>query len=131
MNRLLQEGGTVQYWVANTQWLFLRQPAPGCTVEELYAQVQTLEHKFYDFVGAVIISPPEYPYQLFNKSRFLFLQGNYAKIASPVTSKHKWSGMELLLDPVHHGKIFCHSILVKNSIHFIGFGLNYTGKHLH
>ena len=131
VNRLLQEGGSVQYWVANTHWWFLRQPAPGCTTEELYAQVLAVQDNFYDCVGMLIIGRRHYSHQLLDKRRFLFLQGSYDRMSAPATSQHKWSGMELLLDPTHHGKIFCHGMFVKEAADFLGFGLNYTGKPLH
>ncbi|DBA84447.1 TPA: hypothetical protein ACH3X1_006080 [Trebouxia sp. C0004] len=47
---------------------------------------------------------PSYSGRLLEDERFLFLQENYPKIASLPHPSRKWSGMELLLDPHHHGK---------------------------
>ena len=74
-------------------------------MDELYALVTAL-HKNHDCVGIVIISGSQYGtgQQLLDEDRFWFLQGDYGKIASAVTSGNTFSGLELLLDSCHHGK---------------------------
>lgn len=65
---------------------------------------------------------------LLEVERFLFLQGQYDKIASAPVPSRKWSGTEILLDLCHHGRVFIHSIFVMDAPTYKEFGINYTGK---
>lgn len=69
-----------------------------------------------------------YSGRLLEVIRFLFLQGQYDKIASAPVPSCKWSGMEILLDVCHHGKVFIHSIFVMDAPTYKEFGINYTNK---
>ena len=66
--------------------------------------------------------------RLLEEERFLFLQDDNEKIASASIPSRDWSGLELLLDPRHHGKVFIQSIFVMDAPTYKGFGINYTGK---
>ena len=117
----------VKYYIANTVWSFVREPAPECEVAELYAKIKASGNRFHDYVGVLIVTGQNYSQQLLDEGRFLSLQGQYDWIASPSTAGQQWSGMELLLGAEHHQKIYCHGIFVANCISYDGFGLNYTG----
>lgn len=125
INRLVQEGCTVRYWTGNATWTFDRMAAPGCTIPELHVRVQPGQ-ELYDFVGIAITAKPTYPGRLLEVERFLFLQGNYIKLASNSYPNRRWTGMELLLDPSHWGKVFIHGIHIAEAWSYKQFGLNYT-----
>ena len=127
INRLLQEGCTVKYWTGNANWTFKRLPAPGCTIPELHVQVRP-GPKLYKFVSILIIAPSSYPQRLLEVETFLFLQGDYRKVASMMYPDRPWTGMELLLDQIHWGKVFIHGIYVSEAESYKQFGLNYTGR---
>lgn len=40
INRLIQEGCSVQYWTGNAAWTFGRRVAQGCSVPELHVVVE-------------------------------------------------------------------------------------------
>ena len=127
INRLVQEDCTVKYWTGNAAWTFGRRTAQGCTIPELHVTVQPGPVSF-DFVGIAVAANSSYSGQLLDVSKFLFLQGSYDKIASMPIPSWKWSGMELLLEPQHHAKVFIQGIFVANAPSYKGFGINYTGK---
>ena len=129
INRLVQEDCTVNYCTGNAIWTFERFPAPGCTIPELHAKVQPALDLF-DFVSISVEAKPSYLGHLLEDESFLFLQGSYAKIASVPCSSRNWSGMELLLDQRHHGKVFIQSVLVTDAPTYKKFGINYTGKYI-
>lgn len=129
INRLVQEGCSVTYCTGNAKWTFERLVAPGCTIPELHVRVQPGPDLF-DFVGIAVVAKLSNSGRLLEDDRFLFLQGNYSKIASLPHASRKWSGMELLLDPHHHGKVFIQSIFVTDAPTYKEFGINYTGKRL-
>lgn len=108
-------------------WRFERRTSPGCTIPELHVKVQPGSDCF-EFVGIAIMTSSSYAGHLLENDRFLFFQGSYGKLASVPTASKKWSGLEILLDEPHHGKVFIHSIFVVNAPTYKGFGLNYTGK---
>ncbi|KAL0040317.1 hypothetical protein WJX77_003270 [Trebouxia sp. C0004] len=70
---------------------------------------------------------PSYSGRLLEDERFLFLQENYPKIASLPHPSRKWSGMELLLDPHHHGKVFIQSIYVTDAPTYQDWGSTTQG----
>ena len=127
INRLVQEGCTVRYWTGNATWTFERITAHCCSIPELHVIVQPGPEVF-DFVGIAIVASVNYASQLLDTARFLFLQGAYDRIASIPQSSRKWSGMELLLEERHVGKMFIQSIFVAEAPKYKGFGINYTGK---
>ena len=129
INRLVQEGSSVTYCTGNATWTFERLVSPGCTIPELHVRVQPGSDLF-EFVGIAVVAKPSYSGRLLEDERFLFLQENYPKIASLPHPSRKWSGMEILLDPRHHGKVFVQSIYVADAPTYKEFGINYTGKHL-
>lgn len=76
-----------------------------------------------------VMSTPNYRGRLLDVGRFLLLQGQYNKIsAPPLPSGSSMSGMELLLDQRHHGKVFIKGIFVAEASTYKAFGINYTGK---
>lgn len=107
--------------------MFERAFAPGCTIPELHVTVQP-GSDIFDFVGIAVTAESKYSGRLLEEDRFLFLQGCYDKIGSAPDSSRHWSGMELLLDPRHHGKIFNHGIFMQDAPAYMEFGMNYTGK---
>ena len=127
INRLIGEGCTVKYWTGNAAWTFDRRPTPGCSIPELHVTVQP-GGNVYDFVSIAIIAEPGYRGNLLETDNFLFLQGSYSKLASQMRPDMKLSGMELLLDQPHWGKVFIHGIFVTKAPFYKLFGLNYTGE---
>jgi len=123
----VQEGCTVTYWTGNATWTFKRLTAQGCTIPELHVTVQPGPDTF-DFVGIAIVAKSSYKGRLLETDRFLFLQGDYPSFASRVLPSRAWSGMELLLDQRHFGKVFIQGIFVAKAPSYKKFGLNYTGK---
>ena len=130
INRLIQEGCTVAYWTGNATWTFGRATTTGCTIPELHVTVQPGDDDMFDFVGIVIEAQSSCGCQLLEANHFLFLQGNYDKIASTPNPTTKWSGVELLLEQRHHAKVFIHGIFVADAQTYKGVGLNYTGMFL-
>ena len=128
INRLVQEGCTVRYWTGNATWTFGRVAAPGCTIPELHVRVQPGQ-ELYDYVGIAITADSSYQGRLLEIEKFLFLQGNYSKLASNSYPDRPWSGMELLLDQTHWGKVFIHGIYIQEAETYKQFGLNYTGSY--
>lgn len=129
INRLVQEGCTVKYWTGNATWTFARLTAPGCTKPELHVTVQPGQ-EVYHFVGIAISATPTHQQRLLQVDQCLFLQGNYSKIASEVNPKRRYTGMELLLDQSHWGKVFVQGMYVVDEETYKQFGLNYTGRSL-
>ena len=127
INRLVQEGCKVKYHTGNATWTFERLKTPGCTMPELHVRVQPGE-QLYDCVCIAIVTGPQYKGRLLELDRFLFLQGPYSHLASRVLPNQQWSGMELLLDQSHWGKVFIHGIFVAKASKYKEFGLNYTGE---
>ena len=127
INRLIQEGCTVRYWTGNAAWTFGRTTAQGCIIPELHVTVQPGPDLF-DFVGIAVAANSSYSDQLLDVSKFLFLQASYEKIASMPIPTWRWSGMELLLEPRHHAKVFIQGVSVADAPSYKGFGINYTGK---
>ena len=117
----------MKYCTGNAVWTFERAVAPGCTIPELHVNVQPGPNRF-EFVSIAVMARSDYPGRLLEVERFLFLQGHYNKIASASVASRHWSGLELLLDPRHHGKVFIQSIFVMNVPTYKEFGINYTGK---
>lgn len=127
INRLVQEGCTVTYCTGNAIWMFERAVAPGCTIPELHVKIHPGLDTF-DFVGIAITAKYNYSGRLLEDERFLFLLRHYNKIASAPVPSRDWSGMELLLDPCHHGKVFVQSIFVMDAPTYKEFGIKYTGR---
>lgn len=75
INRLIQEGSTVEYCTGNAAWTFGRTTTQGCTVPELHVTVQP-GPDLYDFVGIAVTAQNSYSDQLLDVSKFLFLQGS-------------------------------------------------------
>jgi len=66
--------------------------------------------------------------EVFDPSLFLFLRPSTKSIRSPVVSGVPFSGLEVLIDPLHRQRVYAHGIYIKKMPEFTHFGLNYYGS---
>lgn len=74
-----------------------------------------------------IRGPASLAYLRVDPSQFLFLQPAYLQYSEPPSSR-ELSGLEILREAQHAGRVYAHGILIREYSELKGFGINYLGS---
>ncbi len=141
INCLLRAGASVEYRTGNVLWTFQYLCASGHEQRELHIISSRQSDASCGNITMTISVPAKSRQKApsLNLRSYLFFQGSYSALTWPVSSRAREvkvrhsgiSGLEILPDPEHHGRVFVHGMPVmhkKTSLK--GFGLNYLGEPL-
>jgi hypothetical protein len=124
INCLLREGFSVQYITGQTTWSF-RHELDGLGQIPVLNLISEIVPEYEPETVMRISGPHEGT--LVNPKNYLFFQRDYKCFSCPSTSKDTISGLEVLCDADHFGRMYVSGIFVMEAPKLKGMGLNYVG----
>jgi hypothetical protein len=124
INCLIRAGMSVRYRTGQTIWSF-RHETDGLGEKPVLCLISKIVHYYEPSTTMQIYGPHNGPFV--NMDNYLFFQPGYDCFSCPSTSTSSVSGLEILCEARHFGRVYVSGIFVMAAPRLERIGLNYVG----